>query len=138
MCSVYFPFKHETNIACWLFWCLVFLSVFLKICFIVNLYYNLMIVWCQVACQWLAILVKNYFVPMFAICISLLCGKKFGWEKGAVMLQSSILCLAEISESEWDNVIKKHMVCSWFSFLSLSKWFRKFKIYDKHKNISVN
>ena len=24
MCSVYFPFKHETNIACWLFWCLVF------------------------------------------------------------------------------------------------------------------
>ena len=28
--------------------------------------------------QRLAILVKNYFVPMFAICISLLGGKKFG------------------------------------------------------------
>ena len=107
-------------IACWLCWCLVFLSIFLKIYFLVNLSLNLMVVWYQVACQPLEVLVKNHFVPIFAICMALHCSKKSGWEKGAVVLQSSILHLAEISESERDKLIKKHMVCSCFSYFSLS------------------
>ncbi|KAM3751704.1 hypothetical protein ACB098_04G130100 [Castanea mollissima] len=74
----------------------------------------------KVACQPLAVLVKNHFVPIFAICMALHCSKKSGWEKGAVVLQSSILCLAEISESERDKLIKKHMVSIVSHILSLA------------------
>ena len=85
-----------------------------------NLSFYLMVFLYQVACQPLAVLVKNHFVPIFAICMAQHCSKKSGWEKGAVVLQSSILHLAEISENERDKLIKKHMVCSCFSSLSLS------------------
>ncbi|KAM4115238.1 hypothetical protein ACJW30_04G133500 [Castanea mollissima] len=74
----------------------------------------------KVACQPLAVLVKNHFVPIFAICMALHCSKKSGWEKGAVVLQSSILRLAEISESERDKLIKKHMVSIVSHILSLA------------------
>ncbi|CAK7328912.1 unnamed protein product [Dovyalis caffra] len=40
--------------------------------------------------------------------------RRSGWERGAMVLQSSILCLAELSESERDNLIKKHMVRSFY------------------------
>ena len=120
MYYVYFPSEDETNIACWLFWCLVLLSVFLKIYFLVNLSLNLMVVWYQVPCQLLAVLVKNHFVPIFAICMALHCIKESGWEKAAIVPQSSILRLAEVSGSERDKLIKEHMVCICFSSLSLS------------------
>ncbi|KAL4634029.1 hypothetical protein ACB092_04G167700 [Castanea dentata] len=74
----------------------------------------------KVACQPLAVLVRNHFVPIFAICMALHCSKKSGWEKGAVVLQSSILRLAEISESERDKLIKKHMVSIVSHILSLA------------------
>lgn len=71
----------------------------------------------QVAGLPLAVLVKNHFVPIFSVCMALHCSKKSGWEKGAVVLQSSILHVAEISEDERDKLIKKYMVCSfYFSF----------------------
>ncbi|KAM3703878.1 hypothetical protein ACJW31_04G131600 [Castanea mollissima] len=74
----------------------------------------------KVACQPLAVLLRNHFVPIFAICMALHCSKKSGWEKGAVVLQSSILRLAEISESERDKLIKKHMVSIVSHILSLA------------------
>uniref|UniRef100_A0A7N2KNE5 Uncharacterized protein n=1 Tax=Quercus lobata TaxID=97700 RepID=A0A7N2KNE5_QUELO len=77
----------------------------------------------EVACQLLAVLVKNHFVPIFAICMALHCIKESGWEKAAIVPQSSILPLAEVSGSERDKLIKEHMVCICFSSLSLSKRF---------------
>lgn len=64
----------------------------------------------RVACQPLVVLVKIHFVPIFSVCIVLHCSKRSGWERGAKVLQSSILCLTELSESERDKLIKKHMV----------------------------
>ncbi|KAA8540818.1 hypothetical protein F0562_024781 [Nyssa sinensis] len=64
----------------------------------------------KVAGQPLAVLVKNHFVPIFSVCMALHCSKKSGWEKGAVVLQSSILSIARISENERDKLIKKQMV----------------------------
>lgn len=55
-------------------------------------------------------MIKKHFVPIFSICMALHCSKKPGQEKGAVVLQSSILRIAEISENERDRLIKKHMV----------------------------
>lgn len=53
---------------------------------------------------------KNHFVQIFSVCMGLHCSKKSGWEKGADVLQNSILRLAQISENERDKLIKKHMV----------------------------
>ncbi|CAL5444633.1 unnamed protein product [Camellia sinensis] len=64
----------------------------------------------KVACQHTSLLVKNHFVPIFSICMAFHCNKKSGWENGAVVLQSSILRIAEISENERDKLIKKNMV----------------------------
>ncbi|XP_059644264.1 serine/threonine-protein kinase ATM [Cornus florida] len=74
----------------------------------------------KVAGQSLAVLVKNHFVPIFSVCMALHCSKKSGWEKGAVVLQSSILRTAEISENERDKLIKKQMVSIVSHILSLS------------------
>ncbi|XP_010663180.1 serine/threonine-protein kinase ATM isoform X4 [Vitis vinifera] len=68
----------------------------------------------------LAVLVKNHFVPIFSVCMALHCSKKSGWEKGAVVLQSSILHVAEISEDERDKLIKKYMVSIVSNILSLA------------------
>ncbi|KAK9998934.1 hypothetical protein SO802_018537, partial [Lithocarpus litseifolius] len=71
--------------------------------------------WCKLSCtcggclSLLAVLVKNHFVPIFAISMALHCSKESGWEKAAIVLQGSILRLAEISRSERDQLIKKHM-----------------------------
>ncbi|XAR50182.1 Non-specific serine/threonine protein kinase [Bertholletia excelsa] len=64
----------------------------------------------KIACLHMASLVKNHFVPIFSICMALHCSKKPGSDNGAAVLQSSILCTAEISENERDKLIKKHMV----------------------------
>lgn len=64
----------------------------------------------KVAHQQETVLVKNCFVPIFSICMALHCSQKSGWEKGAMVLQSSILSIADISESERDKLVKKHMV----------------------------
>ncbi|XP_011028561.1 PREDICTED: serine/threonine-protein kinase ATM [Populus euphratica] len=74
----------------------------------------------RVACQPLAVLFKIHFVPLFSVCIALHCSKRSGWERGAKVLQSSILCLTELSESERDKLIKKHMVSIVSHVLSLA------------------
>ncbi|KAJ6760715.1 SERINE/THREONINE-PROTEIN KINASE ATM [Salix purpurea] len=74
----------------------------------------------RVACQPLAVLVKIHFVPIFSVCIGLHCSKRSGWERGAMVLQSSILCLTELSERERDKLIKKHMVSIVSHVLSLA------------------
>ncbi|KAK9278063.1 hypothetical protein L1049_027621 [Liquidambar formosana] len=72
------------------------------------------------ASQPLANLVKIHFVPIFSVCMALHCSKKSGWEKGALVLQSSILHIAEMSENERDKLIKKHMVSIVSHILSLA------------------
>lgn len=64
----------------------------------------------QIAGQPLEVLVKNHIVQIFSVCMGLHCSKKSGWEKGADVLQNSVLRLAQISENERDKLIKKHMV----------------------------
>ncbi|XP_058091812.1 serine/threonine-protein kinase ATM isoform X2 [Magnolia sinica] len=73
-----------------------------------------------VACQPLAVLAKNHFVPIFAVCMAFHCSTKSDKEKGAMVLRSSILHLAEISEHERDDLIKKQMVTIVSFLLSLS------------------
>lgn len=64
----------------------------------------------QVACEPLAEMIKNHFVYVFSVCIVLRCSKKAGWEKGSAVLESLILDIAKISETERDKLIKTHMV----------------------------
>ncbi|KAJ0047583.1 hypothetical protein Pint_15443 [Pistacia integerrima] len=65
----------------------------------------------EIAGQPLAELVKNHFVPIFSVSMALHCSERSGNGMAAMVLQSSILHLAEISENERDKLIKKHMVC---------------------------
>ncbi|KAJ0106487.1 hypothetical protein Patl1_18038 [Pistacia atlantica] len=65
----------------------------------------------EIAGQPLAGLVKNHFVPIFSVSMALHCSERSGNGMAAMVLQSSILHLAEISENERDKLIKKHMVC---------------------------
>ncbi|KAH6798041.1 Serine/Threonine-kinase ATM-like protein [Perilla frutescens var. hirtella] len=64
----------------------------------------------KVACQPCADLVKHHFVHIFSICMALHCSKRVGSDKGSRVLGTSILHIAEISEHERDELIKKHMV----------------------------
>ncbi|XP_010243049.1 PREDICTED: serine/threonine-protein kinase ATM isoform X1 [Nelumbo nucifera] len=64
----------------------------------------------SIAHQPLAALANDHFVPIFAVCMAMHGSRKSGNEMGLVVLQSSILHIAEISEQERDNLIKKHMV----------------------------
>ena len=134
MCSVYFPSKHETNIACWLFWCLVFLSVFLKIClsntiwllFDARLLVNGWQFWWKITlCQCLLFVSHCFAVRNLDEKREQLCFRA----QYCILLR-----YLRVNETKlWRNI--------WFApdfRLSLSKWFRKFKIYDMHKNISVN
>ncbi|XP_048228650.1 serine/threonine-protein kinase ATM isoform X3 [Ricinus communis] len=74
----------------------------------------------KLSSQPLAMLVKNHFVPIFSVCMALHCSKRPGWDKGALVLQSSILHFAEISENERDKLIKQHMVSIVSHILSLA------------------
>ncbi|MQL83584.1 hypothetical protein Taro_016078, partial [Colocasia esculenta] len=65
----------------------------------------------NVAGQPLSLLVKKHFVNIFAICMALCCSSKAEKEAGEVVLSSSILQIAEISEHERDDLIKKYMLC---------------------------
>ena len=80
----------------------------------------------QVAGQPSAALIKTQFVPIFSVCIALHCSKRSGRESGTAVLQSSMLSISGISESERDTLIKRHMVCYcdfnrdfWMSFFFL-------------------
>ncbi|KAL0417040.1 UNVERIFIED_CONTAM: Serine/threonine-protein kinase ATM [Sesamum latifolium] len=64
----------------------------------------------KVACQACPGLVKHHFVQIFSLCMALHCSKKAGWDKGSRVLGTSILQIAEISEHERDELIKKRMV----------------------------
>ncbi|GAB2269840.1 hypothetical protein Dimus_004758 [Dionaea muscipula] len=64
----------------------------------------------QVTNQSLAVLVENHFSHIFAVCMALDRSRKRGWEKGTLVLQSSILRISGMSEDGRDNLIKQHMV----------------------------
>ncbi|XP_017973415.1 PREDICTED: serine/threonine-protein kinase ATM isoform X2 [Theobroma cacao] len=74
----------------------------------------------KIAGQPLPDMVKDHFVPIFSVCMTLHCSKSSGCEKGAVVLRNSILHLAEISENERDKLIKKNMVSIVSHILSLA------------------
>lgn len=65
----------------------------------------------QVSCKPLSLLAKEFFAPIFAVCFAVQYGAKSGVESGGAALHSSILDIAEISELERDDLIKKNMVC---------------------------
>ncbi|KVH98208.1 Armadillo-type fold [Cynara cardunculus var. scolymus] len=74
----------------------------------------------KVAGQPSAALIKTQFVPIFSVCIALHCSKRSGRESGTSVLQSSMLSISGISESERDTLIKRHMVSIVSHILSLS------------------
>lgn len=74
----------------------------------------------KVSCQPLPDIVKEYFVPIFAVCMALHCSGKPDKELGRAALCKSILRIAKISELERDDLIKKHMVSIVSCLLSLT------------------
>ncbi|KAK9119710.1 hypothetical protein Scep_017803 [Stephania cephalantha] len=68
----------------------------------------------------LPVLIKRNFVPIFAICMAFHSTEKPKRENGALVLQGSILRIAEMSELERDSLIKRHMVSIVSFILSLS------------------
>lgn len=64
----------------------------------------------QVSLQPLSVLVREYFVPICALCIAVHCSMKPNKEIGGMALNNLILQIANISELERDELIKKHMV----------------------------
>ncbi|KAL2340902.1 hypothetical protein Fmac_008842 [Flemingia macrophylla] len=73
----------------------------------------------KVTCQPLTALMKNHFTSIFSVSMALHCSKKLGSQKGTLVLQSSILHFAQISEKERDKLIKRHMVSIVSCVLSL-------------------
>ncbi|GLT47213.1 hypothetical protein SLA2020_209240 [Shorea laevis] len=74
----------------------------------------------KISGQPLDVMVKDHFVPIFSVCMALHCSQASGWEKGAMVLQNSILHLAKISEDERDELIKRQMVSIVSHILSLA------------------
>ncbi|KAK9073522.1 hypothetical protein SSX86_007846 [Deinandra increscens subsp. villosa] len=74
----------------------------------------------KVAGQPSAALIRSHFVAIFSICIALHCSKTPGWESGTAVLQSSMLSISGISESERDTIIKRNMVSIVSHILSLA------------------
>ncbi|KAL6513039.1 hypothetical protein OROMI_034636 [Orobanche minor] len=74
----------------------------------------------KVARQPCADLVKYHFVHIFSVCMALHCSKKAGYDNGSRVLGSFILRIAEISEHERDEQIKKRMVSIVNQTLSLA------------------
>ncbi|KAL7139007.1 hypothetical protein ABFS83_09G021400 [Erythranthe nasuta] len=64
----------------------------------------------KVACQPCADLIKHHFVYIFSVCMALHCTKKDGHDQGSRVLGTSILQIAEMSEHERDELIRKRMV----------------------------
>lgn len=73
----------------------------------------------KATCKSLSLLIKEFFAPVFAVCFAVHCAKP-GKESGATALHSSILRIAEISELERDELIKKNMVSIVSFLLSLT------------------
>ncbi|VFQ85890.1 unnamed protein product [Cuscuta campestris] len=65
-------------------------------------------------------IVKNHFVQIFSVCMALHCSKNTVREKGSAVLESSILKVGEMSESERDKLIKKQMVAIVNNIFSLA------------------
>ena len=65
----------------------------------------------QIAAQPLPLLLRQHFVHVFSICIALRSSTSSESKTGDLVLSTSILQLAEISEHERDVLIKKNMVC---------------------------
>ncbi|XP_047965261.1 serine/threonine-protein kinase ATM [Salvia hispanica] len=74
----------------------------------------------KVACQPSADLVKQHFVHIFSISMALHCSKKAGSGNGYRVLGTYILQIAELSEHERDELIKKRMVSIVNQTLSLA------------------
>ncbi|KAH7658743.1 Non-specific serine/threonine protein kinase protein [Dioscorea alata] len=74
----------------------------------------------KVTCQPLIFLVKEYFVPIFAICIALHSSERPEKEMAGIALCNSILQIGKLSELERDDLIKKHMVSTVSFLLSLA------------------
>nr|CAD1842809.1 unnamed protein product [Ananas comosus var. bracteatus] len=68
----------------------------------------------------LANLMKEYFVPIFALCMAVHCSEGPDKEIAGTVLSESILHFAEISELERDDLIKRHMVAIVGFLLSLT------------------
>ncbi|KAF8094951.1 hypothetical protein N665_0348s0034 [Sinapis alba] len=64
----------------------------------------------KMAGKTVSVLVKENFVPIFSICMGLHCSKTSECEKGALVLQNSILYVGQITETERDKLIKRNMV----------------------------
>ncbi|XP_068637362.1 serine/threonine-protein kinase ATM isoform X2 [Aristolochia californica] len=73
-----------------------------------------------VTSQTLTAILKNHFVPIFAICVALHCSNESNKDTGSVVLRSTILQMAEISEHERDILIKQNMVSIVSCLLSLT------------------
>ncbi|KAG0493512.1 hypothetical protein HPP92_004506 [Vanilla planifolia] len=74
----------------------------------------------EVAKQPLPLLVKEFFVPIFAVCIAVYCNGKDDEGNSGKVLRESILQIAKISELERDDLIKKNMVSIVSFLLSLT------------------
>ncbi|XP_048590826.1 serine/threonine-protein kinase ATM isoform X1 [Brassica napus] len=64
----------------------------------------------KMASKPVSVLVKENFVPIFSIGMGLHCSKTSECEKGALVLQNSILYVGQITETERDKLIKRNMV----------------------------
>ncbi|KAK8913867.1 hypothetical protein KSP39_PZI023607 [Platanthera zijinensis] len=64
----------------------------------------------RVANQSLSMLSREYFVPIFAMCMAVYCNGKHGKEISGEALCDSLLHIAKISELERDVLIKRNMV----------------------------
>ncbi|KAK3160101.1 hypothetical protein QOZ80_1BG0055200 [Eleusine coracana subsp. coracana] len=74
----------------------------------------------KILSQPLSVIIKRYFVPIFGLSIAAKCGKSPEKDSAETVLCESLLHLAEISEFERDDLIKKHMVSIVAFLLSVS------------------
>ncbi|GJN06078.1 hypothetical protein PR202_ga23765 [Eleusine coracana subsp. coracana] len=74
----------------------------------------------KILSQPLSVIIKRHFVPIFGLSIAAKCGKSPEKDSAETVLCESLLHLAEISEFERDDLIKKHMVSIVAFLLSVS------------------
>ncbi|XP_020591737.1 serine/threonine-protein kinase ATM [Phalaenopsis equestris] len=70
--------------------------------------------------QSLPLLAKEYFVPIFAMCMAVYCNERPGKEFCGATVSDSILHVAKVSERERDDLIKRNMVSIVSFLLSLA------------------
>ncbi|TVU22297.1 hypothetical protein EJB05_31982 [Eragrostis curvula] len=74
----------------------------------------------KILSQPLPVIIKRYFVPIFGLSIAAKCGAGPEKDSAETVLCESLLHLGEISESERNDLIKKHMVSIVAFLLSIS------------------